>query len=84
MGTSVRRSIHGDIFAFQPMKFLFFFGEYITRNYGNKFYAKCQNLIIELTRAYDAALEKYDVIIMPTLPYKAPKLPKKDDPLGGM
>ena len=43
--------------------------------YGKKFYAKGQNLNLLLTKAYDAALEKYDVLIMPTLPYKAKKLP---------
>ena len=62
---------------FQIMKYLHLYAEYVYRNYGNKFYAKSQNLIILLTRAYDAALEKYDVIMMPTLPYKAPKLPQK-------
>ena len=55
----------------------------MSRNYGNKFYAKCQNLILDLTRAYDAALEKYDVIVMPTLPYKPPKVPSKDASLAG-
>lgn len=54
----------------------------MSRNYGNKFYAKCQNLILDLTRAYDAALEKYDVIVMPTLPYKPPKVPSKDASLA--
>ena len=34
-------------------------------------------MIILLKRAYDAVLENYDVIVMPTLPYKAPKLPTK-------
>lgn len=65
-----------------PMKFLFFFGEYMSRRYGNKFYAKCQNLVIDLTRAYDKVLEEYDVIVMPTVPYKPPKIPNKDDSLA--
>ena len=34
-------------------------------------------MIILLKRAYDAVLENYDVIVMPTLPYTAPKLPTK-------
>ena len=65
------------------MKFLFFFGTYINKHYGNKFYGKCQNLNMVLTRAYDEALSKYDVIVMPTLPFKAPKIPNKDDSLAG-
>lgn len=53
-------------------------GRYMEKNYGNRFYAKAQNLNIALTRAYDDALNKFDVLVMPTLPWKAPLLPKKD------
>ncbi|XP_046341308.1 amidase-like [Haliotis rufescens] len=52
--------------------------EYLNRNYQNIFYAKGQNLNMLLTSEYDRVLEKYDVIVMPTLPYKASKLPKVD------
>ena len=69
---------------FQMVKYTSLYGEYIYRNYGNKFYAKSQNLIILLKRAYDVALEKYDVLVMPTLPSKAPKLPEKSCPLSGI
>ena len=65
------------------MKYLCLFGEYISKNYGNKFYGKCQNLTILLSRAYDEALSKYDVLVMPTLPFKAPKLPVKNDSVKG-
>ena len=68
----------------QMVKYTSLYGEYIYRNYGNKFYAKSQNLIILLKRAYDMALEKYDVLVMPTLPSKAPKLPEKSMPLIGI
>ena len=34
-------------------------------------------MIILLKRAYDAALDNFCVIVMSTLPYKAPKLPTK-------
>lgn len=60
----------------QPVvKFYSLFGEYINRYYGNIFYGKGQNLAIQLTKAYDAALEKYDVLIMPTLTHVATKIP---------
>ncbi|XP_041349793.1 amidase-like isoform X2 [Gigantopelta aegis] len=57
------------------MKLTAITGEYVSRMYGKKFYAKGQNLNMLLTEAYDKALEKYDVLILPTLPYKATKLP---------
>ncbi|XP_046329795.1 amidase-like isoform X2 [Haliotis rufescens] len=60
------------------MKTVSLISEYINRNYQNKFYAKGQNLNMMLTSEYDRVLEKYDVIVMPTLPYKASKLPGKD------
>ncbi|WAR25662.1 AMID-like protein [Mya arenaria] len=49
---------------------------YSKQNYGAHYYARAQNLNWKLTKTYDELLEKYDVIIMPTLPYKAPLLPK--------
>ncbi|KAL4226756.1 hypothetical protein ACF0H5_014736 [Mactra antiquata] len=61
-----------------PMKLIMLMGGHIQKNYGNRFYAKAQNLNMKLTEAYDKALDKYDVLIMPTLPYTAPLLPTKD------
>ena len=58
--------------------------EYIDRNYGNKFYAKCQNLTILLERAYNKALENYNVIVMPTMLEKPLKLPEKSWSLTGI
>ncbi|XP_071083302.1 amidase-like [Haliotis cracherodii] len=53
--------------------------EYLDRHYQNKFYAMGQNMTMVLTKAYDEVLAQYDVLVMPTLPHKAPKLPKTDD-----
>ncbi|XP_046561213.1 amidase-like [Haliotis rubra] len=50
--------------------------EYLNRQYQNKFYAIGQNMTLVLTKAYDQVLEQYDVLVMPTLPFKASKLPK--------
>ncbi len=49
--------------------------EHIRRSHGLAFYAKAQNLRRELRAAYDAALARYDVLAMPTLPFRAPLLP---------
>ena len=64
-------------------KFLYFLGKYLQQEYHGVFYSKCQNLARELRKAYDDALKKYDVIIMPTLPLKAPKFPAADLSLEG-
>jgi amidase len=40
-------------------------GEYMNRHYGGLYYAKAQNLAGPLRRAYDAALQKCDVLVMP-------------------
>ncbi len=50
-------------------------GEYFMRNYRGHFYAKAQNLSRVLTREYDKALQKYDLLLTPTQPMKATPLP---------
>uniref|UniRef100_A0A8W8LHW4 Amidase domain-containing protein n=2 Tax=Magallana gigas TaxID=29159 RepID=A0A8W8LHW4_MAGGI len=61
-----------------PVKIVMIFSEYMQRNYQNKFYGKAQNLVQHLTREYNRILKDYDVIVMPTLPAKAFKLPSKE------
>ena len=39
--------------------------------------------MMALTAAYDKAMEDYDVLVMPTITYKAPKLPTKDKGFAG-
>lgn len=55
-------------------------GEYAIRHHRGHFYAKCQNLARKLRAAYDAALAQYDLLLMPTLPMKATKLPEPGGP----
>lgn len=65
----------------QPLvKFYSMYAEFMTQVYGqgNKFYGKANNLVMEMTRQYDAALQEFDVIIMPTMPYLATKIPPAD------
>lgn len=59
------------------------FSEYIQRNYQNKFYSKAQNLVQHLAKEYNRILNDYDVMIMPTLPSTAYKLPTKNNSLRG-
>ncbi len=53
-------------------------GAYIKKYHGGHYYGKAINLTRRLTAAYDAALAKYDVLILPTMPMKATKLPPAD------
>ena len=62
------------------LKITMLLGQYFTKHYRGHFYAKAQNLNRKLRAAYDAALGKYDLLLMPTLPMKATPLPPPDAP----
>lgn len=60
------------------LKISMFVGEYMLKNYRGHFYGKAQNLSRQLRGAYDDALRKYDLLLMPTLPMKAQPIPAPD------
>jgi amidase len=62
------------------LKITMLLGQYFTKHYRGHFYAKAQNLSRKLRAAYDEALAKFDLLIMPTLPMKATPLPPADAP----
>ncbi|MGD9537547.1 MAG: amidase [Alphaproteobacteria bacterium] len=62
----------------ETVKLVMLTGEYMHRNYHGRFYAKAQNLSRQLREAYDAALAEVDVLILPTIPFRATKLPAPD------
>ena len=64
------------------LKLSMLLGHYFTKHYRGHFYAKAQNLSRKLRAAYDAALARYDLLLMPTLPIKATPLPPADAPLA--
>jgi amidase len=49
-------------------------GKYLERFHG-RYYAKAKNLVKRLRRAYDAALEQHDLLLMPTTAIKAVRNP---------
>lgn len=55
-------------------------GQYGIDAYRGRFYAKAQNIARRLKAAYDAVLAEHDLLLMPTLPLKATKLPVAGDP----
>ena len=59
-----------------------FAGEYFIKHHRGHFYAKAQNLGRLLRDTYNAALERHDLLLMPTLPMKATPIPAQDAPLA--
>jgi len=62
------------------LKLTMLVGEWFIQTGRGRFYAKAQNLARKLRAAYDAALSRYDVLLMPTLPVKATPLPPAGAP----
>ena len=56
-------------------------GQYMTTHHRGRYYAKAQNLVHALKRAYNDALSRYDLLLMPTLPMTATPLPAADAPI---
>jgi len=57
-------------------------GTYFIQDYRGHFYAKAQNLSRVLCAAYDDALARYDLLLTPTQPMKAPPIPPSSAPLS--
>jgi amidase len=57
-------------------------GHYMVTRYRGHYYAKAQNLVRRLRRAYDEALEDYDLLLIPTLPIVATPLPDANAPVS--
>ena len=65
-----------DDFA-DTLKIASIFSKYTFERYGGRYYAKAQNIRRRLRAAYDTALEAHDLLLMPTVPMKAPPIPPK-------
>jgi len=57
-------------------------GHYMVTRYRGHYYAKAQNLVRRLRRAYDDMLARYDLLLMPTLPMVATPLPEANAPVA--
>jgi amidase len=62
----------------ETVKFVLLTGRYSIDSYHGRHYAMARNLALELNAAYDDALARYDVLVMPTLPLQATLIPKPD------
>src|SRR3954447_16178583 len=66
----------------RTLKISMLIGEYFVRHYRGHFYAKAQNLGRLLRQTYDETLNRYDLLLMPTLPMKATPIPDQNAPLA--
>jgi amidase len=62
----------------ETVKMVLLLGEYMHRNYHGRYYAKGQNLRRSLGAAYDAVLSEHDLLVMPTIPFRATEIPPPD------
>ncbi|MFL5627707.1 MAG: amidase [Ktedonobacteraceae bacterium] len=62
------------------VKLVVLLGQYMQDSYHGRYYAKAQNLARTLTKAYDDALQSVDLLVMPTLPMKATRIPPVEAP----
>ena len=58
------------------LKMCMFVGQYGLERYNGRYYAKAQNLARCARAGYDSALEDFDLLVMPTVPITAQRLPE--------
>ncbi|MGN6793834.1 MAG: amidase [Streptosporangiaceae bacterium] len=64
----------------ETVKATIFAGRHAIDSHGGRYYAMARNLALELTAAYDEALESFDVLALPTLPITATPIPPASVP----
>jgi amidase len=64
------------------LKVSMFLGQYFITHYGGRFYAKAQNLSRLLRHTYDEAMNRCDLMLMPTTPLTAQPIPPPGAPLS--
>ena len=62
----------------ETVKIVLLTGEYVHRYYHGRYYAKGQNIRQQLRQSYDSILKEYDLLVMPTIPFRATKNPAPD------
>ncbi|WP_433291298.1 amidase [Pseudonocardia sp. CA-142604] len=64
----------------ETIKLVLLSGRYSLDRYRGKHYAMARNLTSHLQAAYDEALSRFDVLVMPTTPIQASVIPADDAP----
>lgn len=60
------------------LKACMFIGEYFQTQYRGRFYGKGQNIMRRVNECYLAALKRFDLLLMPTVPMKPQEIPPPD------
>jgi len=66
--------------ASETVKLVLLLGEYLHRNYHNRYHSKALNLRTPLRDAYAEAFKDVDILAMPTIPFTATEIPPADCP----
>jgi amidase len=64
----------------ETVKLVLLAGRYALDRHHGRYYAMGRELVPRLRAAYDAALDTFDVLVMPTVPMRATMLPSQDAP----
>jgi amidase len=62
----------------ESLKVVMLMGQYVLNTHRGQHYAKAQNVARRIAAGYDAALSRYDLLLMPTVPHKASQIPPPD------
>ena len=64
----------------ETVKLMLLAGGYTLNHHHGTHYAMARNLVPRMRAAYDEALDRYDVLVMPTTPMQASIIPAADAP----
>ncbi|MBC8090977.1 MAG: amidase, partial [Pseudonocardia sp.] len=64
----------------ETVKLVLLAGKYALNSHHGKHYGMAQNLAVQLRTAYDEALARFDVLVLPTTPIPASVIPDPDAP----
>jgi amidase len=70
----------GSAFS-ETVKLVLLAGRYSRGRYQGRHYAMARNLVPQLRAAYDEALARYDVLVLPTTPLQATVIPGPEAPI---
>jgi len=65
-----------------PQKLALLVGRWMYNTYNGEYYSRCQNLRPLVVQKYNEVLDKFNVIVMPTIPTPATPLPSHDAPIS--